>query len=774
MVIEKVSLTEIIAGARMRHASLVPESAGHLILGVMRAMAGRAVRVDSADVVLDTDGHVIVEGQARRVEADEAARWLQDLLAALLEVSQGKSSGLRAVVEETCADLEYVLAGVTRALIPINRGAAKRALARLARETLRAKARGVLTQDDIVEESSRRLPDVEAEREADEPQPDPISATAAAVASSTAVPTPLPLTPSVDIDVALDEDWDDINADIDLQTPTPHPALEQAIALEDQHDAAHAAPPAEEHVPAEPPVSAEAPEAEADSAEDVSEAPVRAEAPEVEQDPLVAEAKLAEKLMASAVALSRQRKSEPPPAFSKKPHEEGSVESLLMTFGESEEGDTVRELADSLKRMMALEPTPFPPDVDELLRTSQVFLVPELPPRRVLEVVATPAPPTPSPESVTPSAVSPSVHSVSPSVEAREASYPEESRASADPSVVVAAVIDIEPPPGDTPRISVDFAPAGRVSAISVPDLRAEEPLAEVDVSISATPPAAVVVEELVEEVVEEVVAETAACDADPVDEDVALSMSPPPAQSDDPGQEASGGLEEVTPSSIPPVVAPVRAQRRWPLFAGALLLIGGLLALAVVRHDPSWLLLPDGDQASTMAGGSCLAEIRLKGLPPRHEVLALLGTTPLTTRPLPVGVRLELVATSPGHVAERMIIPADANWVEVTEGDRQLAVDLKLEAGLDGGWPAAPGGDVGGIGPAGRVHAASSPEAELWLVVAAGSGNQAGISVPCAHTATLLVVNPDHPTAHRRVSIAPKLLEAAAQTGGAELSVQP
>ena len=95
-------------------------------------------------VMLSTEGVVSLEGPRATVAANEAAERLRALLRHLLDVSQGSPITLRealVVPTEGQHPLDKLFVTVTKALIPINRGAAKRALARLARETLRAKER---------------------------------------------------------------------------------------------------------------------------------------------------------------------------------------------------------------------------------------------------------------------------------------------------------------------------------------------------------------------------------------------------------------------------------------------------------------------------------------------------------------------------------------------------------------------------------------------------------------------------------------------------------
>jgi hypothetical protein len=155
--------------------------------------------------------------------------------------------------------------------------------------------------------------------------------------------------------------------------------------------------------------------------------------------------------------------------------------------------------------------------------------------------------------------------------------------------------------------------------------------------------------------------------------------------------------------------------------------------------------------------------------------VLVRLGGTPLQTPPLPTGVRLELVATAPAHRPKRMIVPVAGDWRPDPSGRPTLSVDVELEPGLLTSWPGAPAGRAGGVGPAGVIDvAATPPGTEIWLVATVGEGTRATIEVDCDALLHLLVVNPSVPAQQRRLTVKPSLLQAAAKTGGHELSVFP
>ncbi|WP_437522907.1 hypothetical protein WME79_32755 [Sorangium sp. So ce726] len=165
-----VTLEEVVAAAHARSASLVPETSGYLALAVSDATSRLPLRLDDRAVLLTTEGTVTVRTRGDAVAPAEAARLLRDLLARLLAASAGSMPNLTATARPRPAheqDPEAVARELEAALIPVNRNAARRALARLARETLRAKEAGRLR---------RPRPEVQAKPaapEADEMRPPP-------------------------------------------------------------------------------------------------------------------------------------------------------------------------------------------------------------------------------------------------------------------------------------------------------------------------------------------------------------------------------------------------------------------------------------------------------------------------------------------------------------------------------------------------------------------------------------------------------------------------
>lgn len=140
-----VSLSEVLAGAEAQAVPLSAECAGYLVLAAADQAALSPRRVQPGEVCLLDDGAVRLLGGA---PADDATAEgdLRELLGGLLSSASSTTAGLmRARRRASGAGVGALLRELERALIPVNRAAARRALARLARETVRAKDEGRLT-----------------------------------------------------------------------------------------------------------------------------------------------------------------------------------------------------------------------------------------------------------------------------------------------------------------------------------------------------------------------------------------------------------------------------------------------------------------------------------------------------------------------------------------------------------------------------------------------------------------------------------------------------
>lgn len=139
-----VSLLEILAAARSHAAPLASESAGYLLLAIADHVVSAPRVVDAEDVELLADGSVRLRSSAARDPA-LAEQVVRGLLARTLEVSSSVGPGLRRAAERReDTGLAEMVRELEIALIPVNRGAAKRALSRLHRETERARDAGKL------------------------------------------------------------------------------------------------------------------------------------------------------------------------------------------------------------------------------------------------------------------------------------------------------------------------------------------------------------------------------------------------------------------------------------------------------------------------------------------------------------------------------------------------------------------------------------------------------------------------------------------------------
>src|SRR6185436_18433467 len=83
------------------HASLVPESAGYVLLGVGRAMAGVPIRLRAQRVLITSEGGVALHGPKEASKSDRAADKLRRLMSELLDLAHGSAPALRQVADGT-------------------------------------------------------------------------------------------------------------------------------------------------------------------------------------------------------------------------------------------------------------------------------------------------------------------------------------------------------------------------------------------------------------------------------------------------------------------------------------------------------------------------------------------------------------------------------------------------------------------------------------------------------------------------------------------------
>ena len=141
-----VTLEDVFAAAAARAASIVPETSGYLALALGDATSRMPFAIDERSVMLNTEGTVTVTKRGAARTPHQAAEGLRSILARLL--AAGTGAGMPSLLaaarprEAEGRGVDAVVQEIEAALIPVNRAAARRALARLARETIKARETG--------------------------------------------------------------------------------------------------------------------------------------------------------------------------------------------------------------------------------------------------------------------------------------------------------------------------------------------------------------------------------------------------------------------------------------------------------------------------------------------------------------------------------------------------------------------------------------------------------------------------------------------------------
>ncbi|HLK38102.1 MAG TPA: hypothetical protein VKU41_15175 [Polyangiaceae bacterium] len=228
---------------------------------------------------------------------------------------------------------------------------------------------------------------------------------------------------------------------------------------------------------------------------------------------------------------------------------------------------------------------------------------------------------------------------------------------------------------------------------------------------------------------------------------------------------------------------APRLQTRRTPLVLlglGALIVTGGAVGAWRMRSPAAPLAEPaaaptDG-VAARSAAQACAATLVVADVPSRAEILLREGQAPVDVEKMPVGTRLEFVATAEGYAPRRVIVPAGASWDTGSDGKPRLEVAVQLDkssarAGGNDPWPAGePGSEVGGAGPPGTVRVIATPRgAEVWLLT--GMGPEARIDrLRCDQDLDVLVAGPT--TLRKRLHVAAADFGATEPSGGASKTV--
>ncbi len=143
-----VTLSEVKRAARAHRAPLAGESAGYLVLALADQVLSSPRLIAAGDIELTDDGGLrVLRGQASS-EADAELSLRRALDGLLFVASSGSAALMRAGRRVSPVGLPGLVRELEAALIPVNRSAARRALARLQRETARALANGTLPAEE--------------------------------------------------------------------------------------------------------------------------------------------------------------------------------------------------------------------------------------------------------------------------------------------------------------------------------------------------------------------------------------------------------------------------------------------------------------------------------------------------------------------------------------------------------------------------------------------------------------------------------------------------
>ena len=143
-----VTLCEVRRAARAHRAPLAGESAGYLVLAIADQVLNAPRLVRAEQVQLSEGGALrVLSGQASsEAEAELSLRQVLEQL--LLIASSGSAALTRASRRTVPLGLSSLVHELEAALIPVNRAAARRALARVHRETVRALDSGELPAEE--------------------------------------------------------------------------------------------------------------------------------------------------------------------------------------------------------------------------------------------------------------------------------------------------------------------------------------------------------------------------------------------------------------------------------------------------------------------------------------------------------------------------------------------------------------------------------------------------------------------------------------------------
>ena len=133
-----VTLDEVLTVVGTRRVPLAPELAGYLVLEIAEHADPGGGEVEARSVFIGEEGSVALVKARREAAVEGAEASVRGVLARLLEASGTQTPALAATAKrKSGAGLAALAQELEAALIPVNRAAGRRALARLAREVKR-------------------------------------------------------------------------------------------------------------------------------------------------------------------------------------------------------------------------------------------------------------------------------------------------------------------------------------------------------------------------------------------------------------------------------------------------------------------------------------------------------------------------------------------------------------------------------------------------------------------------------------------------------------
>jgi len=177
---------------------------------------------------------------------------------------------------------------------------------------------------------------------------------------------------------------------------------------------------------------------------------------------------------------------------------------------------------------------------------------------------------------------------------------------------------------------------------------------------------------------------------------------------------------------------------------------VGWLRSDAVVRREPTDAAPIPPSSPKHDVPPACVGALLVTDVPVHTEVLLREGQAPVDIPRMPVGARLEFIATAEGYAPKRVVVPpGSAGWDPGPDGKPRFEAAVQLDpshprAGAGDPWPPGePGSAVGGEGPPGTVRVVATPRgAEVWML--AGIGPEAQIEhLGCDQDIELLLAGP-------------------------------